>query len=90
MPRMSYTKFYRFKAVSPSTLTEEDSSGYGAITIAMDGNDIKITSSAEFSSECFLDDNQGQSARWVSASEIRWTPYPLTNWGTMIGEIVEK
>jgi len=89
MPKDAYTKFFRFKAVSPSTLTEEASDGYGDITMAMDGNDIKITSNAEFSSECFLDDNQQSSARWVDSSTIRFTPYPFTNWGTIVGEIWE-
>ena len=90
MPKDTYTKFFRFNAISPSTLTEEDSSGYGDITMVMDGNDIKITSDEEFSSECFLDDNQESSARWVDSSTIRFTPYPFGDWGTIIGEIVER
>ena len=85
-----YTKFFRFKAVSPSTLTEEASSGYGDITMAMDGNDIVITSDGEFENIITLDDNQNSSARWVNSSEVRFTPYPFTDWGTIIGEIVEK
>ena len=86
-----YTKFFRFKAVSPSTLTEEASSGYGDITMAMDSNDIVITSAdSEFLNTVNLDDNQNSSARWVSSSEIRFTPYPFLDWGTIIAEIVEK
>lgn len=91
MPKDSlYTKYFRFTATSPSTLTEDSKSGYGTITMAMDGNDIVITSSGEFEQTVNLDDTQNSSARWVSSSEIRFTPYPFLNWGTIQGEIVEK
>ena len=85
-----YTKYYRFKAVSPGTLTEVASSGYGAITLAMNGNDIVVSSTAEFSNKANIDDTQNSSARWVSTSEIRFTPSPALSWGTIYGEIVEK
>lgn len=86
-----YTKFFRFKAVSPSTLTEMASSGYGTITMAMSNDEIVVTSAdSEFTSLVNLDDNQNSSAWWVSASEIRFKPYPLSGWGTIEAEIVDK
>lgn len=86
-----YTKYFRFKAVSPGTLTQTGSSGYGTITLAMEDNDIVVTSAdSEFVNTVNLDDTQNSSARWVSASEIRFTPFPFTDWGTLEAEIVEK
>lgn len=88
MPQDAYTKFFRFKAVSPSTLTELAKSGYGDITMAMDGDDIVITSDEEFSSSVFLDDTQKSNAVWIDESTIKFTP--VSNWGTIIAEIIEK
>lgn len=85
-----YTKFFRFKAVAPSTLTELASSGYGTITMEMDGNDIVITSDGEFDMTINLDDTQNSSARWVDANTIKFTPEPYLDWGTIVGEIVSK
>lgn len=85
-----YTKFFRFKAVAPGTLTELASSGYGTITMEMSGNDIVITSDGEFSQTVNLDDTQNSSARWVDADTIKFTPTPNLDWGTIVGEIVDK
>ncbi len=86
-----YTKYFRFKAVSPSTLTQTGTSGYGTITMAMDSNEIVITSAdSEFTTTMNLDDIQNSSAWYVSTSEVRFKPLPAGNWGTIVGEIVQK
>lgn len=85
-----YTKFFRFRATSPSTLEALDKSGYGAITMTMSGNNIIISSSAEFLSTVNLDDSQNSSCAWINSSTIRFTPEPYLDWGITVGEIVEK
>ena len=84
------TKYFRFKAVSPGTLTEEESSGYGDITMEMDGNNIKLTSDGEFSVYTWADDNQNSSHAYVDADTFIFTPEPYLGWGTIIAEIWEK
>jgi hypothetical protein len=84
------TKYFRFKAVAPGTLTEEASSGYGDITIEMDGNDIKLTSDGEFNTYTWADDNQNSSHSYVDANTFIFTPYPYLDWGTIVGEVWEK
>lgn len=81
------SKYYVFKAVSPSTITQKSSSGYGDITLDITDGIITITSDEEFSSNVFLDDNQNSSAEWVDASTIKF--YPIDSWGTLVGEIKE-
>ena len=89
MPQDAYSKFFRFKAVSPSTLTELAKDGYGEITLAMDSGDVVITSTGEFLSTCFLKiNNKDISGKWIDASTIKF--YPYANWGTFVAEIVEK
>jgi len=88
MPKNAlYNKFYRFKATSPSTIVELDSSGYGTITPTISGGEIVITSSGEFDNGTWIDDNQNTSAAYVDANTIKF--YPDADWGVIVGEIWE-
>ncbi len=84
-----YSKYVRFTATSPSTLTEVLKIGYGDLSYEMDGNDIKITSSGEFGVETWGDDTQNSSHAYVDANTFTFTPEPLGDWGTTIIEIWE-
>jgi hypothetical protein len=84
-----YSKYVRFSATSPGTLTEIYRFGYGDLTYEMDGNDVKVTSSAEFGVETWGDDTQNSSHAYVDANTFTFTPEPLLDWGTTIIEIWE-
>ena len=84
-----YSKYFIFNATAPATLTEYDSYGFGDITLAMDGNDIVVTSAdSEFVSTMQIDDNQQSASRYVSTGEIRITPRPYLDWGTLQAELI--
>ena len=82
-----YSKYVRFSATSPSTITEIFKLGFGDLTYAMDGNDIVITSSGEFTVEMWADDIQNSSFRYVNANEFRFTPEPVGDWNTSVFEL---
>lgn len=82
-----YSKYVRFEATSPGTLTEVFRYGYGDLSYAMDGNDIVITSVGEFGTGTWGDDTQNSAHQYVSANEFRFTPSPALNWGTTVLEI---
>ena len=86
-----YTKYVRFSATSPSTLTEIFNlpGGFTGLSYAMDGNDVVVTSTAGFSNETWGRDNQHSAHEYISANEFRFTPEPVTAWGTSIMEIFE-
>ena len=84
-----YTNYVRFTATSPGTFVENYRHGYGDLSYAMDGNDIKVTSSGEFTTSTWGDDTQNSAHRYVSANEFRFTPYPAGAWGVTQCEIWE-
>ena len=84
-----YTNYVRFTATSPGTFTENYRHGYSDLSYAMDGDDIVITSSGEFTTSTWADDNQNSAHAYVSANEFRFTPYPAGAWGVTQCEIWE-
>lgn len=84
-----YTKYVRFSATAPGTLTEIYKFGYGDLAYEMDGNDIKVTSDGEFGVETWGDDTQNSSHAYVDANTFTFTPETLGDWGTTIIEIWE-
>jgi len=84
-----YSKYYRFTATSPSTLTENEISGFsGAITLSIVGGTITVSSSAEFTSSMFIVPNQSVNYSYISASAIEI--YPPSGWGTLVVEIYKR
>lgn len=82
-----FSKYVRFKAVSPGTFTEILKVGFGDLSYAMDGNDIVVTSTAEFTTSMWADDIQNGGFEYISTSEFRFTPEPLGAWGTSVFEL---
>jgi hypothetical protein len=81
-----YTKYYRFTATSPSTLTENETYGFTSpIVLSIAGGTITATSSAEFTTSMFIVPNQSINYLYISTSSIEF--YPPTSWGTLVIEI---
>lgn len=80
--QITYTKYLRFTAVSPSTLTVEQSGGWDDLTdpVMLDG-DILIVSDGEFTSETKVFIDSYVNYEVVSTSLIKI--YPNPDWGTI-------
>jgi len=88
--RSIYSKYIRFTATSPSTITIVEQFGWSSTlaTPTITNNVITLLSSAEFTNTMFVRPNQGINYSMVDTSTFTFDVYD--NWGTLAVEIYER
>ncbi len=85
-----FTKYIRFTATSPSTVTISEQFGWGETlaTPSITNGVISVTGTAVFSNGTFVNPNQNINYSYISSSQIDL--YPPSSWGTLVVEIYER
>lgn len=86
----TFSKYIRFTAVSPSTVSIDEQFGWDSTipTPSVSSGTIEVTGSAVFSASTFVNPNQNINYTYQSSSQIDL--YPTSNWGTLVVEIYER